>query len=101
MSLDLATRSLRGAREPAKGWAAGHRAKRHTVRILVMAALLALTAACENRPPPSPAELQLQHRFEVGCRPQDSIGYEEVSPYCGSRGTMSFAARRTWILETT
>ena len=86
MSLDLVTKSLPGAREPAKGCAAGHRAKRRGVRILVTAALLALTAACESGPPPSPAELQLQRRFEVGCRPQDSIGYEEVSPYCGSRG---------------
>ena len=55
---------------------------RHTVRILAMAALLALPAACESGPPPSPAELELQRRFEMGCQPQDAIGYERAMPYC-------------------
>jgi hypothetical protein len=51
-------------------------------RILVMTALVALTAACESGPPPSPAEQALQRRFEMGCRPQDSVGYERARPYC-------------------
>jgi hypothetical protein len=55
-----------------------------TVRILVMATLLALSAACDSGLPPSPAELELEHRFEMGCRPQDAVGLEEAMPYCGS-----------------
>ena len=55
---------------------------RQIVRIPVMAALLALPAACESGPPPSPAELELQHRFEMGCQPQDAVGYERAMPYC-------------------
>lgn len=51
-------------------------------RIVVMTALVALPAACESGPPPSPAELELQHRFEMGCQPQDAIGYERAMPYC-------------------
>ncbi len=62
--------------------ASGHRPKRHTVRILVMTAMLALTAACESGPPPSAAQQALEHRFEMGCRPQDSVGYERQRPYC-------------------
>jgi hypothetical protein len=59
---------------------------RHTVRILVMMVLLALPAACDAGRPLSPEEQALQHRFETGCRPQDAIGYEQATPYCGSRG---------------
>ena len=62
--------------------ASGHRPKRHTVRILMVTAMLALTAACESGPPPSPAQQALEHQFEMGCRPQDSVGYERLRPYC-------------------
>ena len=55
-------------------------------RILVMTALLVLPAACDSGPPPSPAEQALEHRFEMGCRPQDSVGYEGMRPYCSDRG---------------
>jgi hypothetical protein len=55
-------------------------------RILVVMTLLALPAACASGPPPSPATQALEHRFEMGCRPQDSLGYEDVSPYCDGRG---------------
>ena len=61
--------------------ASAHRPKRHTVRILMVTAMLALTAACESGPPPSPAEQALQHRFDMGCH---HPGYKQlVSPYCG------------------
>jgi hypothetical protein len=45
-------------------------------------AILSTLLGCENRPL-TPAEVQDQHRFEVGCRYQDAQGYEMNMPYCG------------------
>jgi hypothetical protein len=49
--------------------------------------LLALPAlaGCQERPL-TPAEIQDQHRFEVGCRAEDAQGYERAMPYCGHSG---------------
>jgi len=49
--------------------------------------LLALPAllGCQERAP-TPAEIQGQRRFEVGCRFQDAQGYEAAMPYCGHSG---------------
>jgi hypothetical protein len=55
---------------------------RHTVRILVVTALLAVMAACDSGPTPSPAEQALERRFNVGCH-QPGV---EHSPYCGGGG---------------
>lgn len=52
--------------------------------VLVLLALPALIG-CQQRPL-TPQEIQDQHRFEVGCRPQDAEGYEQEMPYCGHHG---------------
>jgi hypothetical protein len=40
---------------------------------------------CQERPL-TPAEIQDQHRFQVGCRAEDAQGYERAMPYCGHGG---------------
>ncbi len=40
-----------------------------------------------NEPPPSAQTIADQHRFEMGCRPEDAQGYERNMPYCGHRGS--------------
>jgi hypothetical protein len=54
---------------------------------LILLMLLALPAllGCQERAP-TPAEIQGQRRFEVGCRFQDAQGYEAAMPYCGHSG---------------
>jgi hypothetical protein len=52
-----------------------------TLMLLALPALI----GCQQRAP-TPAEIQDQHRFEVGCRFQDAQGYEQVMPYCGHSG---------------
>lgn len=52
--------------------------------VLICVVLLIL-AGCQERPL-TPAEIQDQHRFEVGCRAEDAQGYERAMPYCGHSG---------------
>jgi hypothetical protein len=47
--------------------------------------LAPLLLGCQERPL-TPTEIQEQHRFEVGCRPEDAQGYERAMPYCGHSG---------------
>ena len=44
-----------------------------------------LLASCQERPL-TPAEIQDQHRFQVGCRGEDAQGLERAMPYCGHGG---------------
>lgn len=46
---------------------------------------LSALAGC-NEPPPSAQTISDQHRFEMGCRPEDAQGYERNMPYCGHSG---------------
>jgi len=52
---------------------------------LLMLLTLPALIGCQERPL-TPQEIQDQHRFEVGCRPQDAEGYEQAMPYCGHHG---------------
>lgn len=58
----------------------GHKAP----RVVPMLALLGALASCVSgvSPPVDPAE---QRRWETGCRPQDTVGYERATPYCDSK----------------
>ncbi|MGE5202508.1 MAG: hypothetical protein ACM3O6_10635 [Acidobacteriota bacterium] len=55
------------------------------VRVAASLSLLAMLVGCDNRPL-TPEEVEAQHRFETGCRPQDAQGYEMNMPYCGHNG---------------
>jgi hypothetical protein len=59
-------------------------ALRASLLTLVFPALLVLLG-CQERPL-TLAEIQEQHRFEVGCRAEDAQGYERAMPYCGHGG---------------
>lgn len=58
---------------------------RNLVRVALSLSLLATLLACDPRPL-TPEEVQAQHRYETGCRPQDAQGYERNTPYCGHNG---------------
>ncbi len=53
----------------------------YLLTLLTLLGLSALTS-CQQRPL-TPAEIEDQHRFEMGCRPEDAQGYERNMPYCG------------------
>ena len=59
-------------------------AARASYLTLVFQAPLVLLGCQE--PPLTPAEIQEQHRFEVGCRAEDAQGYERAMPYCSHGG---------------
>ena len=42
----------------------------------------ALLGGCTAPAPPSPEMQQLEHQYEMGCRPEDAQGYEHQMPYC-------------------
>jgi hypothetical protein len=57
----------------------------HASICALMFAAVHVLLRCQERPL-TPAEIQDQHRFEVGCRPEDAQGYERAMPYCGHGG---------------
>jgi len=58
----------------------------------VLAALAGLSACTAPAPPP-PDVAAAQHRYEMGCRPEDAEGYEHLMPYCGHRDLLDGGAR--------
>ena len=46
-------------------------------------ATAALLGGCTPPPPPSPEVQALEHQYQMGCRPEDSQGYEHMLQYCG------------------
>ena len=53
---------------------------RTTLYVLLVLSAVTLIACQEH--PLTPAEIQDQHRFQTGCRPEDYQGYERNAPYC-------------------
>jgi hypothetical protein len=49
--------------------------------VLLLLSVAPLTAC--NEIPPTPEMIADQHRFEMGCRPEDAQGLERNMPYCG------------------
>jgi len=55
------------------------------VCVLAALALTFLLESCGTPTPPSPEEQRLQHMYQMGCRAEDSTGYEHMLEYCDSR----------------
>jgi len=56
--------------------------KRVSLRVALMFLSLAFLVGCQERPL-TPAEIQDQHRFMTGCRPEDAArDYTDFIAYC-------------------
>jgi hypothetical protein len=42
----------------------------------------AMLGGCTPPAPPSPQVQQLEHQYQMGCRPEDAQGYERQLMYC-------------------
>ncbi len=73
------------ALDPMSSWRIPAMTRANFCVTLMLLALATALLGCQERPL-TPAEIQDQHRFQVGCRPEDAQGYERNMPYCGHMG---------------